>query len=339
MRDIPCDPSLSRTIAARLRIDDERVRFTSTPLADRQGSHEYYDSEDWNGGILRVATSGGYYWTSYAQNGAAPFPTSWAFSVYDFQVLKPGLFGNKLFYRNASEYVATRTFDGAAWSAETATSVKVSDYCALAPVSATEFYALEKVDIESYSPRNAYRLKYVNGSAVTYWDGRIYNADVRWFDAVRLNGVDYIYGQEYGGRGVYLKKEGTSWSALKPLIPMDVIEDIFSFHPNLVSVINGKVLITGVMYRGETMIPLHIYMLGPQQPAMGRDMFIWKGTAERAVGGGARYLHTSTEPATGKLHLVGNEIWYVGPHLVAKAPVTSIFGVDNPAQDAHRRPG
>ena len=328
MRDVTFDPSLSRSIAARLRIDDERVRFSSV-LTSETYTNSYYDAEDYNSGILRVIQEGTRLYSQYVQDGVFP---AWVYIVSGVgSTDKPALFGNKLFYRNVGAHIVTRTFDGAAWSAETDTGVVVNSFCAVAPVSATEFYVLDKLATESSAYRYVHRLRYWNGSTLSTWDGRFYNSDTRFFDAVRVNSADYIYAYEQNGRGVYLKKVGNNWGTLQPLIPMDVIDDIFSYHPNLVSVINGKVWITGVMTRGETMVPLHIYMQGPEQPTLGRDMFIWKGSPGRTAVGGRKISYAS-EPLIGKLHLVGNEIWYLGPKILSRAPATSIFGVDNPAK-------
>ena len=336
MRNIPNDASLSRTIQARLRIDDERVRFDAQlmpEITERGGTVwlSNYDADGYEGGILRVSNEGGHILYQYAQNEVFP---AWSYLVDIFNLntssdSKPGLYGGRMFYRGLGGTIVYRDFNGVNFGAEVNTSVAVSEFCGFAPVSATELYMLSKDTNESSGTRNVYKIAHVDiqtGVSI-YWQGRVYNAHPRYFDAVRLDNADYLYLNEMGGRGMYLKRSGM-WGELKPIITMDVIDDLFSFYPGLASVINGKAFITGVMTRGATMTPLHIYMIGPEQPTLGRDMFIWKGLPTRTLYG--TWAINPSQPKMGKLHLVGNEVWYLGVGILGKAPATSLFGVDNP---------
>ena len=114
-------------------------------------------------------------------------------------------------------------------------------------------------------------------------------------------------------RAVYLKRTGDLWSEVAPVLPIDVVDDTSLFRLTGVSLLGGKVFITGVLKRSYG-VAMTCYMVGPEDVTMGREFFV-------------RQEGTDGE---GKLHLFDGKLWYVGPGLRFAAEPTTFVGVDNP---------
>jgi len=157
----------------------------------------------------------------------------------------------------------------------------------------------------------------VGTGLVASYPGRIYDtAFGSALDAVRIGNTDTIYGtEEAGSRTWFVEYDGVNWSEKKFVIPMDVTDTVTGFTLKSASVLNGKPVITGLMTRdsGQSML---VYSIGPDRYTLGRDLFIG--------------IH-GTNGIGGSLHLIGNNLYYVGIGFLYKAPATTLVGCNNPA--------
>lgn len=314
MRNYAFTPSNVRKVGARLTIRDNQVRFAAMSVSDAPpGSATFYDAETNGTKILRICTASD---VIHYEDWTPDTTTAWvnsAISVYAGS--KPALFGTRMFYQDTDEDIYYRDFSGGTPGAATLfwNTPATAPY-AVAPVSATELYALYVV-----SGTYAYaKLSYVNAGVETVFPGRIYLdptlGDTKGlFDAIRVSGIDYVYFSDAAEkRTLYIKKNGAVWSDIQTVIPLDVVDDISQFRGGYVSEINSRVWMSGLMQRagGQKM---HVYSCGPEMFSLGRDSFI--------------VLDVNGNP--GKLHLIGDSIHYVGLNTLYTAPATMVFGHDN----------
>ena len=317
-----------RTINGYAVVRDNRLRFT-----ERDTSHDsplpnlwLIDSYNYGTGILRVANAwdiGNGQWSLYYQYVSNPeMETQWPAWVNTARALKegsvPGVYEGRLFYQGSNNTLYRADFNGSTLSAATSITGGTAMPAAIAPVSLTEFYLMNTYvgTVDGYS---YIYLRNTSGSLLQTWPGRVYYTSTSTpttFDAERLNGVDYIYVVDKDDRRTWaLTQINGAWSEFQPLIPMDIVDDESLFRMAGVAQIDGKLFITGKLYRSYGSA-LDVYTIGPDNYTMGRDMYVWPGNGKYG----------------GKLHLVGNKLWYVGNKAALYSDATMIVGVDNAAR-------
>lgn len=322
MRDTNYLQALSsvREISARITLTDVLMRF-AVVQASESITIASTDSDLVGTALLRVAIESvtnklfHAYHTSSASGFAACTWTDTLKTAYAGS--RAGLFGNRLFYQAANGTIYYTDYSSG-WSADVSTGITYSAPVSIAPVSATEFYAvlLDKSGTDPYQMRRIFH--HTTAGASSEYFGRLYGevSAVNIADAVRVDGIDYIYFVDNTDkRTVFIKRNGNHWSEVKQVVPMDIVDDITSFVMSSATLINGKVLVTGVLSRSYG-VPMHVYMVGPEEFTAGREYFI-------------RPELTANEG--GKLHLFDSKTWYVGSGIRFQAEQTAYLGVDNPA--------
>jgi len=324
MRNVAYTEALKavRTIKARMTFRDTLLRFSALPTSESI-VETCEDSEMVNGGLLRVlVSSGNQVYFGYYPEANADFlngvVTAAGISIYPLSRI--GLHQNRLFYQWTNGVIYYADYANGVFGSPVSTGLTYAVPVTPAPVSLTEFYAVTVNDNASAYAMKEVHYHDINGADVA-WEGRVYGktCTLNIADAVRLNGVDYIYLLDNTEkRTLYLKKVGSLWSELKMVVPMDVVDDMSLFRMSSATIINGRVFVTGVLKRTYG-VSMHVYLIGPEEFTFGRDLFI---------------RPENVEATTGKLHLFGDYLWYVGHTLRFRSLPTMTVGVDNPSLKA-----
>lgn len=347
--DVINNLGLVRTIGARVTIRDIRLRFAEDTeyTADARtttGEPYAYDAVDYGAGVLRILVfeDGGtqqlwYQYITALQLDNSPWPAWTLFGAGVAVLGRPALFGNRLFYKRASDgQWLYSDFNSMSWSAGTTFYGTTGD--AIAPVSATEVYIL--TETSGTVTRSEIR-KFTIGSSSVIWPGLVYNpaapADVATprFDAVRLGSQDYIFFSDYAeSRTMYMIFDQDTWSDVLPVVPIDIVDDNSKFILHGATVINNRIMLTGGLVRLNTAdggnTTMLVYLFGPGF-SLGRDMFIGiEGAVGRNVTVGPdTYVANAVG---GNLHVLGNKVWHLGYMAAHQAPATYLLGVDNAAK-------
>jgi hypothetical protein len=315
----------SRQVAGQLTFRDPRLIFTSRTHTETISANiEDVDSSTLTDGLLRVAKKdddtlqfiylddpGSVFWDAWAPVGVTVQTDS---SI--------GLEGNRLWYIAPNKYIYYIDFTEGSETWGTATQVMdtsswMSTKIALAPVSDTKCYV--QVGPED-TPLTYAEVKAISsgGSVLTTFHGFVFGDPTQRykFDAVTLNGVDYVFVVDRDdGRAMYTKVVDLIWSELKQVVPIDVVDDLVNFKLGGVTIIDGKIFVTGKYRRGEN-IEFDMYTMSDGTNfTMGRDLYIDNYFGSTDIGG--------------KLHLWDNTVWFLGFGGVSEAPATVLVGYDN----------
>lgn len=335
-------PSPTRVVNAQLNIRDEHLEFRKYPVNDGAvyTNGMWHDVCGWGDGFLRVATtlvSGSWkLWFQYAANpGDFSNPIedtlgTWTDSgivVYPRSTI--GIFANRVFYQAINGNIEYADFDGSGFGTPVPVIAAFDGIVAIAPISTSEIYIQHKLlSTSEYS-----EIAHVTDVGVqTDWDGRLYGnmAFFSGFDAVRINGRDYIFfSDEDGKRTLYMTRIGEVWSDVLQLVPLDVVDDTSSFIlGGAAEDIDGNLYVSGVLKRDQH-FPMHIFMkeIAPGHFSLGREMFIRTGQTKEAVItlGGTDYIFPMP---SGKLVLSSDILWYVSLGSVYYAYGTNYVGSD-----------
>lgn len=309
-----------RKVSARLTLTDTLMRFSALQASEDITIFSD-DSEMVGTELLRIAIQADtdkLFFACHAADDDNFRNTTWIDTLrITFPKSRPGLFQNRVFYQGTDGFIyyADKT---TAFGTPVKTTIYYTSAVSIAPVSLTEFYAVvfnEQID-HAFMMREVH-FDTISGTDVM-WEGRIYGdvSNLNLIDAVRVGVSDYIYvtdASEY--RTVYLKRTGGWWSDLKPVIPMDVVDDMSLFRLASANVINGKVFITGVLKRTYG-LAMNVYLVGPENFTFGRELFI---------------RSENTDGVGGKLHLFDGYTFYVGTSVRFMAYQTKAVGINNPA--------
>ncbi len=309
----------SREISARATITDILMRFYVVQ-ASESITIASTDSELVGANLLRIAiqaTTNQLFYAYHTSSASGFASTTWIDTTRTaYAGSRAGLYGSRLFYQAASGTIYYTDYSSG-WSADVSTGITNSAPVSIAPVSATEFYVVQ-LDTDGVHDYQMRRIFYHTTAGTTSeYFGRLYGdqSTKNIVDSVRLNGIDYIYLLDNTDkRTVYIKRHGALWSEVKQVVPMDIVDDITSFIMSSATVINNIVVVTGVLSRSYGS-PMHVYMVGPEEFTVGKEMFI-------------RPELTSNEG--GKLHLFDGKTWYVGSGIRFQAEQTAYLGVSNP---------
>jgi len=331
----------TRTIGGYVKVWDNRLQFTAHegPLHDINIIDNLfsYDACEFGNGFLRIAsvnvsgTKKLYYQYVYSV-GTTPWPAWQDSTIALAGSSKPGVHGGRVFYHASDGDVYYVDFTPADPGVGIGTPVKLWDSTvfvptAFAPVSTTEYFLHWQFNL----PGNSFNYGYVEymttGGTHYYWPGRIYGTDqyVRYFDAVRLNSVDYIYITDQEEKRTWeIKAVGNCWGVMQQVLPLDIVGDLSLFTLGGANVIDGKIFVTGVLKR-ENGAAMQIYMMGPDHYTFGRDLFIGTdGTVQRSV---TYDSQTKDFPQVGgKMMVLGNKTWYLGPGVGYSADSTRMVG-------------
>lgn len=194
----------------------------------------------------------------------------------------------------------------------------------IAAVSDTAYYVLRWV-----SPYQ-YQIAYYEDAVETdLWHGSVYGQRSLpgMFDAVRLNGVDYIAYQTDGGLNARILKHADElWSDSDFIYPLDVVDDTSQFRLGGLSAIDGRLVVVGVISRNNYKVK--VYTIGPEHFSHGREWFIAEGYhADYSVT--VDELPVALQGDPGKMLLL-DDVLYVfgGDHYYYKATATALFGSD-----------
>lgn len=339
--DVITNMGLVRDIGCRITFRNIRPVFVEN--TDYESSDAFtstdtpmvYDASDYSGNVIRIVVMdvAGVHKLYYqhitpAQLDTASWP-AWTYLVDIETDSKPAIFSNRLFYKHVSDgdwyYRDYSAGFGAATSFHTGGE-------AAAPVSTSEVYIMTQEGGVSVFYNSILR-KTIGGGTVA-WNGRVYNttAQVRRFDAIRSNGIDYVYFSDADeDRTMYLRVDGSNWSQVKPVIAIDIVDANSNFTLHGVSEIDGRVVLVGGLSRfqdADNSKKMLIYSWGPENYSLGRDMFIGtEGAEDRTVT--VSLVDYDADAVGGKLHLLGDKLWHLGFLAAHEAPATNLFGYDN----------
>ena len=342
----------SRTFDAKLKVYDNHLYFEEKDarVKDAQISEDIYsyDACTYSDGILRVASvdvSGTTY--LFTQWVSDPHATTWPNwvnqSIEIGKHSKPGVFDNRIFYlkKTGAEtaIIEWGDYNTSTGVLDNTTSIDKSmdpdQPTAISPVTSTAFYVHTnkfEPDVSDVNYGYIFYFKYNGPTSSDYIEkehpGAIYgnNQHTHYFDAERLNNLDYIHLTDLNEkRGIYLTSYwGTAWSDIKPVYPLDAVDDTSLFTPSFITTLDGRLFVTGILKRTAGMA-MQMFTIGPEHFTAGRELYIGtRGTDEFSLYYESAY-HTC--PAMGgKLHLVGNILYYVGPGILYSATSKSIVG-------------
>ncbi len=117
---------------------------------------------------------------------------------------------------------------------------------------------------------------------------------------------------------------GPSWSEIRPVIPLDIVDDTSSLLLGGVNTINGEIVFTGILKR-PLGLNAQVYSFGPEHYTMGRDLYIGTTGVDRTQGA------YTIGPQGGKLYLFTDTVWYVGIGIVTPHPPRWRSGTTIPA--------
>jgi len=224
----------------------------------------------------------------------------------------PAVRGNRIWWGNGDS-------DGIYWADVTASTFTyggeitgVNGYVIIAPVSATEIYYIE-VDTGTlvYATTTGTKREFPGyiRTGLT-WDGA-------GFDAVRIDGRDYIYhANDYVSYAhVVSATAGQDWSNIGSLTRMDIIDDILKIGACSATVIDGRVFSGYYSVRADKRFwTMHV---GLEEFSFDRDMIVVDGANDLSMGSKGF-----------KLHVEGNYIYAVGLGYVMRSDATNLVGVD-----------
>ena len=301
-----------------------------------------HDSCAYGTGILRVASAGAspstrHLWYQYVSNPAGTWP-AWVDTGINLGInCKPGVSNGRVWYATFSGEIRYADFNGSSFGA--AVTIDTGWYgdtpIGFAPVSSTDVYIQWGLSGPPLAEPNMIYLEYwhLTGAATfssSQWNGRIYgfNQYTRAFDAERSGDTDYLFFTDNDEkRTLYLTCAygGPSWSEVRPVLPLDIVDDTSSLLLGGVNTINGEIVFSGILKR-PLGLNAQVYSFGPDHYTFGRDLYIGTtGVTERTQGA------DTIEPQGGKLHLINNTVWYVGIGIAYSAPATMMVGYDNPS--------
>lgn len=254
----------------------------------------FYDSDDQgNGYVMRVSASGSTWTLKYNYVDIDGTWTSWLDSgIVLYKGSRAAVYGNRLFYQvgNGQYYYRDFTHTGGGvctfGAATTFTpSIAATDKpVAFAPVSENEVYVIVPDDMSSLTGQYESRIAFYNvsTSAEKLFPGEIYDYDstitserVREIDAERFNGKDYLFIKDKDNRRVmFTCRVLDHWSELRPVLPIDIVDDTARLDLGAVSLVNGYFVLTGGMRRESAVDGMEAYMVGPEQFTQGRELYI-----------------------------------------------------------------
>ena len=328
MRTIPgafiTELASSREVGLRYTIRDNRLIFTGRDFTEGIAPDaDMVDSCEYSTGILRVANVSG---TIYSQYESSPSDTTWPAWVNTgitcIANQKVAVEGGRLFYTTTAGHYY-RDWGGASFGTATefwaSSSVPHSTTYRYgwAPASTTKVFVLWTTHA---TPDYANVVFGIIGSTTTPFRGRVYEPDVYRCDAASLGVYDnYLYTVE-GAESfpIYIAQRGWHWGKIERVLPIDILDSTSNFTFGAVSVIDGKVIVTGKITRGEAPSPVYVYdvyMFGPKRHSLGRDRFITD--------------HFGSTDVSGKLYQIGTKAYFVGFGGVAEGDATQLLGYDH----------
>ena len=337
----------SRNIGARLTLRDTLLVFTEKAgalAADLSILPNLFahDSCAYGTGILRVASAGTststrHLWYQYISNLSGTWP-AWVDSGIVLGInCKPGISNGRVFFHTFAGAIKYADFGGSTFGTpvQLATGWYPDTPVAFAPVSTTDVYVHWALVGPPLVASNTGYIEYWHltggtGYTASSWSGRIYgmNQYTRAFDAERSGDTDYIYLTDNDEKRTLLLtcvSAGPSWSEIKFVIPLDIVDDTSSLLLGGVNTINGEIVFTGLLKR-PLGLNAQVYSFGPEHYTLGRDLYIGTtGVTDRTQGA------YTIGPQGGKLYLIGSTVWYIGVGIAYSAPATMAVGYDNAA--------
>jgi hypothetical protein len=329
MRTIPgaftTELDSSRAVGLRYTIRDNRLIFTGRSFTEGISvDEELVDSCTYSTGILRVANVSG---TIYSQYESAPSDTTWPAWVNTgitcIANQKIAVEGGRLFYTTTGGHYyrdwGGSSFGGATEILSTSSVPHSTTYrYGWAPCSTTRVFVMWTNHASPDYAEIAHCL--VGTSAVNYYRGRIYEPNVYRVDAAFTTSYDfYLYTVEGADEHpIYIRHFGWFWGQTERVLPVDILDTTSNFEFGAVNVIDGKVVVTGKITRGEAPSPVYtyeVYMFGPERHSLGRDRFITDFFGATNV--------------SGKLYQIGTKAYFVAFGGVAEGDATNLLGYDH----------
>ena len=335
-----------RQVSGNVRIRDNRLRFAQialsmdTPIIST--IIKSIDSATIQNGILRVANINSQLWFHWMSDPASPseiwrqgrhtrMPGDERPLMDPIELMpgsKPTVYGNRLFYQIDTGELYYTDIDLAnpipQVSIERPYVGTYATPTALAAVSQTEMYV---VSFEAGSPYAASKIEYrmLAGGTVTAWHGRVYSDEQTHyvFTAVRYASKDHLFINDMGGkRGMTVTHvPGGAWSELRTVMPLDVVDE-HMYKITGATQLGDYLFVSGIFHR-ETGVKMHFYARGPAPYTAGRDLYIGSYGTEPFVQDGTTY------PALGgKLHQVGDKLYYISFGFGYKCDATWLVGYD-----------
>lgn len=292
-----------RKVDCRIKVSDDRLRFGEYANAlnadaylamSGDSGYETHDAAACGTGILRVAAKIintewrlVYQWIP---NLRVEWP-EWVDSGLVMRAnTKPGVYDNRIFFcgtDNKAHAADLNTTTGQltdiviGWTGGLGSTIPACKL-AFAPVTKQNCYVHFTYPGSDTSLARLYYLE-VNGTGAYQsthdWAGAIHCDEEEWgsFDAVRLNGFDYLYMSINTGRRamcITATVRGAGWGDPQDIFPLDYSDDIAKMIIGGVTVIDSKIFVCGTLTRSSNDRPMQIYTMGPEHHTAGRDMFI-----------------------------------------------------------------
>lgn len=350
MRNIPqniADAALSKskTINSRITIRDDRLLFTecSNALPAEQVLSAGWDTHDasaYDGGILRIATAGSQLKAQWVEDPDDVWP-EWVTTELSVRLhCKPGVLGNRVWIVDNLGELRVLDYDttaGEFTNTGTTLMIGLDDRYALAPISPTECYILQ-VRTNGNAIEDILYVS-IDGLGVIdeqrSWGKLLHciSGDWKSFDAIRLNGIDYILHSNGGGRRamcITATPGGHAFSDPQDIFPLDYADDISSLVIGGCISINNSLFVTGTLSRSASGSPMQIYTLGPDHFTAGRDMFIGPYGAQpftKSIGGN----DYSFAAGQGTPVQVGSRLYFILPGIIYRASLPSWLGGASPS--------
>lgn len=253
------------------------------------------------------------------------------------------VYQNRVFYHGSDGWFYYRDFNPVAKTFGSAVewspwpSYNYNYKVAFAPVNSHEVYILWQEAGTPYIHSVSYRE--LTGATlwdgvVDTWHGVVYGTsarDPRAFDAERLGSSDYIFVTDMETlRAQYIKRDGGNfWSDMNLVVPLDIVDDTSSFKMGGVSLVNGKLVVSGILRRPQG-LRAHVYMMmeNGDHFTMGREFYIGNYHVDPQP---ANPIYKQYQDWGGKLiySSPSEYIYYFGMGVIYGAPATMGVGDDN----------
>lgn len=275
---------LSREIEAKAKIQIGRNRCQYVPTVEVNlpvmTDEDCFDARDYDKFYIRAITSGGYIWFSSISTTDTYYCewTKSSISVYPGSGISL-VAGNIWFQRPDGRVCISSIFDLIVGH-NIAQPINGDDGIfnspvALAGVGYSEVYIIYRLSGSGFG------MIYHNTGeqVISRWPGAFYeNVDTPMRPTVSMishEGVNFIYFTDARHeRSYYLRHKGNWWGEVEPILPIDVLDDMASLDLAGASVINNIPFVFGRYARPDSNFDMLVFLRGPDEFSMGRDIFI-----------------------------------------------------------------
>lgn len=329
-----------RIISAKITVRDTLLRFDEVALNDSAVSAlTFYRASTWTSGtshMLRVAIVSNSIWAQYGTDfGSLGSWSNQSISVKAGSGI--GMFGDKIWYQDASGNMQERVWGGASFGAATQrtptgwSTALVSNFDGVGVSSV--YYMQQEYNVDGDGNDIYHSSIGIWDAGTTYqYPGEHYDktSTILHFNTVRGDNpinenIDFIIFATNGGdKSIFMTREGENWSAIEDLIPLDIVDDTSKFIVGGTFTGANMVWVTGRLVRSsgtDLQVYMMLYKEGDWEPhvTMGREYFICE--------------HTGTIEDLGMtVFYDGSWVWAIGLNHRYRSTPSYFYGTDLPAR-------